>query len=161
MFPANAELTIADAASSWGNSTDASTNIAVPIDRTTFLERSVAFSTGMINSATRETATVPSGSDISPSSYYASGAPFPEMQSHGALLSDVTVLNSFSTDTIVDSDQGDIDMALRNATKVMAKIETDRIPCPRLCGASFSSGVGGITSKCNLVFVSFPAVVFY
>jgi hypothetical protein len=36
------------------------------------------------------------------------------------------------------------DFNTRNAAVLMAQIETDRIPCPRLCGASFSPGVGGM-----------------
>jgi hypothetical protein len=31
----------------------------------------------------------------------------------------------------------------RSAVELMESIETDQIPCPRICGAMFSSGVGG------------------
>jgi hypothetical protein len=154
LFPADAELPIADAASKWGISVDGSTSIVMPIDRTTFLERGVAFSKGIISSTSAETTTLPVDGDESPSSYYTS-TPFPGMQPHGAFIKDTAELKSYSTETNVDSDPGDVNFTLRNATKVMANIETDRIPCPRLCGASFSSGVGGISSKYCYSFLIF------
>lgn len=35
----------------------------------------------------------------------------------------------------------------KDAKALMDRIETARIPCPRFCGASFSSGVGGLVCK--------------
>lgn len=37
----------------------------------------------------------------------------------------------------------------RDAVVLMEKIETDRIPCPRLCGATFSPGIGGLAVFSN------------
>ena len=141
MFPADAELPIADAASTWGNYVDGLTNLVMPIDRTTFLERGVAFSKDIINSTIIETTSMSLDNDVSSSTLF-SGTPFPGMQMHNTFIEDVAALNTY-TETNSGSDQD----ALRDATKIMANIEKDRIPCPRLCGASFSFGVGGITSK--------------
>ena len=47
------------------------------------------------------------------------------------------------------------DREVRDAVALMDSIETDRIPCPRLCGAVFSSGVGGIAGMCVLVHCYF------
>jgi hypothetical protein len=140
LFPTNAELPMADAASTWANSTVGSTSIFVP----SFLEHSIAFSKGDINSTSIATTSAPVDNVIS--SYYTS-TPFPDSQPHGVLIDDAEAKKSFIADTYVDSDQNDYGTTLRNATKVMANIETDRIPCPRLCGASFSIGVGGLASK--------------
>jgi len=48
------------------------------------------------------------------------------------------------------SQSGDSSLSSRaNATHVMEKIETQNIPCPRLCGATFSPGVGGLVTFNN------------
>jgi len=44
--------------------------------------------------------------------------------------------------SIDDNDQAD--NVVRDTAAFMERIETERIPCPRLCGATFSSGVGGM-----------------
>jgi len=41
-------------------------------------------------------------------------------------------------------DKDKIDRDAIDAAAIMDSIETDRIPCPRLCGATFSFGVGGL-----------------
>jgi hypothetical protein len=39
----------------------------------------------------------------------------------------------------------------RSAVVLMESIETDQIPCPRICGAMFSSGVGGFVGMLELI----------
>lgn len=54
--------------------------------------------------------------------------------------------------TISDSIEVQQDAAekhIRDAAALMGNIETDRIPCPRLCGATFSPGAGGLAGKQN------------
>jgi hypothetical protein len=46
------------------------------------------------------------------------------------------------TSVDLNGDQNDDDA--RDATILMGNIETDRIPCPRLCGATFGPGFGGL-----------------
>lgn len=43
-----------------------------------------------------------------------------------------------------DDDNERAKQVAREAAMLMNKIEKDRIPCPRLCGATFSPGVGGM-----------------
>jgi hypothetical protein len=38
----------------------------------------------------------------------------------------------------------------RDAASLMERIDTDRIPCPRLCGATFGCGVGGLAGECHV-----------
>lgn len=47
-----------------------------------------------------------------------------------------------------ETDQTKEDTA-RDAAMLMERIETDKIPCPRLCGASFGPGVGGLAIFSN------------
>lgn len=153
LFPANPELPIEDAAFNWGNATAndglTSTTNATPMDRTAFQERRVAFSNGIIRPVSDESTTGPSPTDAALPPFYTSAA-FPEIPPIGTFIDEVATSKSFSADTnTTESDQADFDATtLRNATNIMANIETDRIPCPRLCGASFSFGVGGLTSTC-------------
>ena len=44
-------------------------------------------------------------------------------------------------------DKDEIDRRAIEAATIMENIDTDRIPCPRLCGATFSSGVGGLAGE--------------
>jgi hypothetical protein len=137
LYPANAEQPIQDAASSFGNPLDSLMSNAIAIDRTTFLERSVAFSKGIISATSADVAMTPS--NVSP--YYTKPT-FPDIGER-----DDTGSTSFNIEANVDSDTTDMNTALRNATKVIENIDGDRIPCPRMCGASFSFGVGGIAGK--------------
>ena len=45
-------------------------------------------------------------------------------------------------------DKDEMDRFAVVAAAMMENIETDRIPCPRLCGATFSFGVGGLAGEC-------------
>jgi hypothetical protein len=38
----------------------------------------------------------------------------------------------------------EVEAHLRDSRSIMENIETDRVPCPRLCGATFGSGNGGL-----------------
>lgn len=44
-------------------------------------------------------------------------------------------------------DKDQIDRHAIEAAAIMENIDTDRIPCPRLCGATFSFGVGGLAGE--------------
>jgi len=44
-------------------------------------------------------------------------------------------------------DKDQIDRDAVNAAAIMENIDQSRIPCPRLCGATFSSGVGGLAGE--------------
>jgi hypothetical protein len=122
----------------------------MPIDRTTFLERGVSISKAIISSNTIEATTTPLVNDPLSSSYYTNPS-FPGGQPQD---DDIATLNPYNGENNENSDQG----ALLNATRVMANIEKDRIPCPRLCGASFSCGVGGIASTYYLLLVCYVPV---
>ena len=119
----------------------------MPMDKNTFLQRGLAFSKGIISSNHMETSTAPLETGVAPTSYFTSNS-FPVVPRHTTFNEDVASLHSYNTETNVDNDQG----ALLIATKLMANIEKDRIPCPRLCGATFSCGVGGIASEYFLIW---------
>jgi hypothetical protein len=48
-------------------------------------------------------------------------------------------------------DKDQIDRRAIEAAAIMKNIDTDRIPCPRLCGATFSFGVGGLAGKSTFI----------
>lgn len=52
-------------------------------------------------------------------------------------------------------DKEKIDRDAINAAAIMDSIETDRIPCPRLCGATFSFGVGGLAGTYSRLCIPF------
>jgi hypothetical protein len=63
--------------------------------------------------------------------------------------------SSTTNNVIIEEDE--VDETANNVTKkhvqeaiaLMEKIETDRIPCPRLCGATFGGGVGRLVGMCS------------
>lgn len=59
------------------------------------------------------------------------------------LISPATIISAIGSTE--ENDQAENDA--REAAALMARIETDRMPCPRLCGATFSPGVGGLAGK--------------
>lgn len=48
-----------------------------------------------------------------------------------------------------DTDTEQAATVARDAADLMQRIETDRVPCPRLCGATFGPGIGGLVSFNN------------
>ncbi len=64
---------------------------------------------------------------------------------------DATVSNA--TSAMSSLEEAEIEKAnSKDAKALMDRIETARIPCPRLCGASFSPGVGGLVCKYQLFY---------
>jgi hypothetical protein len=65
---------------------------------------------------------------------------------------DIDTMNSISNNQEQDTAQNQHHIP---SSEFMAKIKTNQIPCPRICGATFSPGVGGLTGtyfKCIRVF---------
>ena len=57
-------------------------------------------------------------------------------------VSDLASPNAVSSAAVDESAQVSADVL--ETVAMMANIETSRIPCPRLCGATFGPGVGGL-----------------
>ena len=57
-------------------------------------------------------------------------------------MSSGNVVTASGMGVVEEGDQGAVDV--NTANTVMENIETERVPCPRLCGASFSPGNGGL-----------------
>ena len=165
VFPADSDATIKDAARAWGTTTD-------PFFTTVGLERNVAFDK-------RDTPTIGNfidnytgGAGLATPSVGAEGGLVPfDMDSRVAYsLANTGMMSAFPSTGMSDlisstaiksaisfveeSDQADND-AKDAAILMMERIETDRIPCPRLCGASFSPGIGGLSGTYCLGSVVF------
>jgi hypothetical protein len=141
LFPANSDLAIKDAASPWQNSSANISTVATPLDRKSFFERRILPSAGITSSTAAMIGTdgeMLSFDKISASFYSNTGfrglSPIAGLKD---LVSPPTVVGANVETNLADFNT-------RNAAVLMAQIETDRIPCPRLCGASFSPGVGGM-----------------
>lgn len=70
----------------------------------------------------------------------------------GGIQNTVAARNELvSPGTLPAGDSGEeneqIDRHAMAAAAIMENIDTDRIPCPRLCGATFSFGVGGLAGE--------------
>jgi hypothetical protein len=57
-------------------------------------------------------------------------------------MSSGNVVTAAGMGALEEGDQVAVDA--RDATSMMENIETERVPCPRLCGATFGSGNGGL-----------------
>jgi hypothetical protein len=55
-------------------------------------------------------------------------------------ITDIT--SGTAVSTVEEGDPVSVDV--RGSTSIMENIETERVPCPRLCGATFGSGNGGL-----------------
>ena len=60
-------------------------------------------------------------------------------------ITDITSGTVVSTTGMGMVEEGDpVSVDVRDSTSLMENIETQRVPCPRLCGATFGSGNGGL-----------------
>lgn len=143
LFPANADLALHDAALPWSNPADAAASMATPLDRKFFFDRPSAPALPTVHPITpiagKDLDVLPMGKNA-PSFY--SNAGFSGLSPD---VMDAPAVVGANLETEME------DFSTRNTAVVMAQIETDRIPCPRLCGASFSSGVGGIAGSYSVV----------
>ena len=136
LFPlANSDSLLQDAALPWTNPSSgeaASIGIPTPVDRRSFLERRPVQPslTTNVSLMGNESGIV----SMDRASYSSSG-----FSPGGTDLASPLAL------PIENRDTKDLS---RHTSVVMDQIETDRIPCPRLCGAMFSSGVGGLAGMC-------------
>ena len=132
-------MAINDAARAWGKPAESLLTPAV-------LERSAASictNIGIAGAATPAVAAVEGGSmpfDMDVPAYSLANAGIAGLPNVG--LGDLISPSAVSAiGSAEDIEQADNDA--RDAAALMEHIETDRIPCPRLCGATFSPGVGG------------------
>lgn len=125
--PAHSDAALQDAALPWANPEAAASSV-LPLNLRSFVERRTVSAPDSIHSAGNEP------DIVDQSSFYSrTGVPLVSPTTMEAALSPMAVANAEAEDE-----------SNRRAAAVMAQIETDRVPCPRLCGAVFSSGVGGI-----------------
>ena len=151
LFPSEFEGAVSDAANAWtkpGDSflTAASADRGSGVDLRETPTSSLAGSmhggvAGTLAASTVDGGMMPFDMDV-PVAYsmasagIASGIP-------NAAMSDLASPSAISA--VGSTDEGDqIDRDAIDAAAIMDSIETDRIPCPRLCGATFSFGVGGL-----------------
>jgi hypothetical protein len=64
-------------------------------------------------------------------------------------VSDMTSSNIPQTGTSDSEDNDQTGADARAAVALMENIDADRIPCPRLCGAAFGTGIGGLVTFHN------------
>jgi hypothetical protein len=142
LFPANSDLAIKDAALPWQNLSANISTVATPLDRKSFFERRILPSAGITSSTV---AMIGTDGEVLSIDKKNSASFYSNTGFRG--LSPIAGLNDLvSPPTVVGAnvETNLADFNTRNAAVLMAQIETDRIPCPRLCGASFSPGVGGM-----------------
>lgn len=142
IFPSDSDVVIKDAARTWGKLAD-SLLAAAAIERNPVFDRRDTTSFFGANIGTTahsigaEGGGMPFDMDV-PVAYSLANAGFTSIGK-----GDLTSPNFASAiDSTEDSNQADNDV--RDAAILMERTETDRIPCPRLCGATFCPGVGGL-----------------
>jgi hypothetical protein len=141
LFPADSNVTIDDAARAWIRPTETSRR-EVSVSS---MSVAVAPSNGASSVVFNEIAGsgMPFDMDIS---LQLSAASVGLTGQAGVGKVSPTTLSAFGS--MDESDQ--VESIAKSASMVMSMIDTDRIPCPRLCGAVFSPAVGGFVGTIDL-----------
>jgi hypothetical protein len=136
VFPAENEVAIKDVARMWGShEKKAVRTVSYGLDAPDVSASQVAFDGGM-----------PFDMEIPVAYSIASGG------ITGVQLGGVNELTSKNVPPIGANHSEDTDQTgadARAAAALMENIDADRIPCPRLCGATFGPGVGGLVTFHN------------
>jgi hypothetical protein len=157
LFPSDSDGAMNDAARAWirPNSTE---QLLLPLTSSrrdvsigSAAVTAVAGNAGMASSSAfpEGTAGMPFDMDI-PLQFSAASIGIPGLSAigKGDSISPTTLPALGSMD---EGDAMDPAAIARDASLLMSSIDTNQLPCPRLCGAVFSPGVGGLAGTANCV----------
>lgn len=144
-FPAQWEGAVADAASMWAKPFS-ETAYGTSNEKGSAVDLKELTSGSIGSSMHRNTSLLPTSTILDEGVMpFNMDVPVAYSMANAGIIATVGMNEMVSPNAGSSADEKDqLDRDVIDAAIIMDSIETDRMPCPRLCGATFSSGVGGL-----------------